>query len=96
LLSARAAENSAQRRAQEPGPSALPQVLQGPGNSDRPAPELAGAAKAESFLVSSVAWQLGHSTAGEEDRTRVSNSLPQRSQRYSKMGIACSDIRRRD
>jgi hypothetical protein len=58
-------------------------------------PELAGAAKADSFFVSSVAWQAGHSTAGDEVRTKVSNSLPQRSQRYSKMGIGGSGFRRR-
>ncbi len=38
-------------------------------------------------LRRSVPWQLGHSTAGEEPRTRVSNSLPQPAQVYSKIGM---------
>jgi hypothetical protein len=44
-------------------------------------------AKPESFLVSSSPWHDGHSGAGEDARIRVSNSLPQARQAYSKMGM---------
>jgi len=45
------------------------------------------AAKADIFFRSSVPWHAGHSGAGEDPRTSVSNSLPQELHEYSKMGM---------
>jgi hypothetical protein len=61
--------------------------LHGLGSSDAVAADPVTAAKAESFLFNSSPWQLGHLGAGEEPRTRISNSFPQDVQAYSKMGI---------
>ena len=45
------------------------------------------AEKVDSFLCRSALWQAGHSDAGEELRTRVSNSLPQPAHLNSNMGM---------
>lgn len=45
------------------------------------------AEKADSFLCSLELWHDGHSGAGEDPRTRVSNSLPQELHEYSNMGM---------
>ena len=85
--------NSAQNW-HDPGPSGLPQLPQ-PAGSVSSAAELDTAPKADrdtaekvdSFLCRSAPWQDGHSNAGEELRTRVSNSLPQDPQLNSNMGM---------
>ncbi len=62
-----------------PGPLGWPQVPHGAGMSLAlvvvAAPPIA--AKVDSFFVSWVPWQLGHSGAGADWRTSVSNSFPQ-------------------
>ena len=45
------------------------------------------AAKVDNFLCRSVPWHPGHSGAGEELRTSVSNSLLQEAHLNSKMGM---------
>jgi hypothetical protein len=72
---------------QEPGPPGLPQVWQALGQSAEAAAVPDRDAKADSFFLRSVPWHFGHSTAGEDPRTRVSNSLPQAAQAYSKIGM---------
>jgi hypothetical protein len=81
----------------DPGPSGLPQLGQPAGRvssvaelDTAPKADFETAAKVESFLCRSVPWQVGHSDAGEELRTRVSNSLPQETHLNSKMGMAGS------
>ena len=72
---------------QAPGPPGWPQLPQPIGISLAMELEALMAAKVESFLCSSVLWQPGHSGAGADERTSVSNSLPHALQEYSKIGM---------
>jgi len=46
-------------------------------------------AKPDSFFCSAALWHDGHSGAGEDARTSVSNSVPQSRQAYSNIGMIC-------
>ena len=84
----RAARARHQSNWQAPGQPGWPHEPQPAGASlnDAAAP-LVTAAKVESFLVSSVPWQAGHSITGSDDRTSFSNSLPQVLHAYSNIGM---------
>ena len=72
---------------QAPGPPGWPQLPQGAGISLCVSPAPAIAAKVDIFFLSSVPWQLGHSGAGADWRTSVSNSFPQELHAYSNIGM---------
>ena len=48
------------------------------------------AEKVDSFLCRSVLWHDGHTEAGDEPRTRVSNSFPQDRHLNSNIGMTVS------
>ena len=74
---------------QAPGPPGLPQLWHDAGSSECADALTLIVAKADIFLRSWVPLQPGHSGAGDELRTRTSNSLPQEAHWYSYMGMLC-------
>ncbi len=76
-----------QCRWQAPGPSGCPQLPQGAGRSLRLVGTALAELKADNFLRRSVLLHCGQCGAGDDWRTSFSNSCPQATHSYSKMGM---------